>query len=87
LFALSIRSDSEPVEPVGPGDVDPVGPPDVDPDCPADADVDPDGPELVAGDIGELDPVRKGEVTASQTTVAPSDGGFETKQYSSLSLM
>jgi len=77
LFALSIRSDSEPVEPVGPGDVDPVGPPDVDPDC----------PELVAGDIGELDPVRKGEVTASQTTVAPSDGGFETKQYSSLSLM
>jgi len=65
------------VEPVGPGDVDPVGPPDVDPDC----------PELVAGDIGELDPVRKGEVTASQTTVAPSDGGFETKQYSSLSLM
>jgi len=77
LFALSIRSDSEPVEPVGPGDVDPVGPPDVDPDC----------PELVAGDIGELDPVKKGEVTASQTTVAPSDGGFETKQYSSLSLM
>lgn len=77
MFALSIRSDSEPVEPVGPGDVDPVGPPDVDPDC----------PELVAGDIGELDPVRKGEVTASQTTVAPSDGGFETKQYSSLSLM
>jgi len=66
------------VEPVGPGDVDPVGPPDVDPD----------GPELVAGDIGgELDPVKKGEVTASQTTVAPSDGDFETKQYSSLSLM
>jgi len=89
----------EDVDPVGPDDVDPVGPDgvdpvgpdgvdpdDVDPDTPADVDpVSP--PEVVMGDIGGvLEPVKKGEVNASQTTVAPSSVDFWTKQYSSLSL-
>jgi len=74
------------VDPVGPDGVDPVGPEDVDPDTPADVDpVSP--PEVVIGDIGGvLEPVKKGEVNASQTTVAPSSVDFWTKQYSSLSL-
>jgi len=78
----------DPVCPVGPDDVDPVGPDDVGPDGPAD--VDPGcPPEVVMGDIGGvLEPVKleKGEVAASQTTVAPSSVDFWTKQYSSLSL-
>jgi hypothetical protein len=42
---------------------------------------------MVTGDIGGvLEPVKKGEVAASQTTVAPSSVDFWTKQYSSLSL-
>jgi len=97
--ALLVRSSSDPavepvgvdpVCPVGPDDVGPadVGPDDVDPDGPAD--VDPGcPPEVVMGDIGGvLEPVKleKGEVTASQTTVAPSSVDFWTKQYSSLSL-
>jgi len=82
-FALFIRSSSDPVvpsvEPVGVDPVCPVGPADVDPVTP---------PEMVTGDVGGvLEPVKKGEVTASQTTVAPSSVDFWTKQYSSLSLM
>jgi len=65
------------VEPVGVDPVDPVGPADP---------VDPVGPPET-GDIGdELDPVKKGDVAASQTTVAPSSIDFWTKQYSSLFL-
>jgi len=79
-FALLVRSSSDPVvpsvEPVGVDPVCPVGPEYVDP-------VDP--PET--GDVGGvLEPVKKGEVAASQTTVAPSSVDFWTKQYSSLSL-
>jgi len=76
-FALLVRSSSDPVVP----SVEPVC---VDPVCPVGpADVDP--PET--GDIGGvLEPVKKGEVAASQTTVAPSSVDFWTKQYSSLSL-
>jgi len=95
--ALLVRSSSDPavepvgvdpVCPVGPDDVGPVGPDDVDPVGPDD--VDPVGPPgVVMGDIGGvLEPVKleKGEVAASQTTVAPSSVDFWTKQYSSLSL-
>jgi len=82
-FAFLVRSSSDPaVEPVGVDPVCPVGPADVDP-------VGPPDPEVVMGDIGGvLEPVKveKGEVTASQTTVAPSSVDFWTKQYSSLSL-
>jgi len=82
-FAFLVRSSSDPaVEPVGVDPVCPVGPADVDP-------VGPPDPEVVMGDIGGVvEPVKveKGEVTASQTTVAPSSVDFWTKQYSSLSL-
>jgi len=90
-FALLVRSSSDPVvpsvEPVGVDPVCPVGPANVDP-------VDPVGPPNVdpvdppeTGDVGGvLEPVKKGEVAASQTTVAPSSVDFWTKQYSSLSL-
>jgi len=82
-FAFLVRSSSDPaVEPVGVDPVCPVGPADVDP-------VGPPDPEVVMGDIGGvLEPVKveKGEVTASQTTVAPSSVDFWTKQYSSLFL-
>jgi len=97
--ALLVRSSSDPavepvgvdpVCPVGPDDVGPVGPDDVDPVGPDDVDpVGPPDPGVVMGDIGGvLEPVKleKGEVTASQTTVAPSSVDFWTKQYSSLSL-
>jgi len=93
-FALLVRSSSDPVvpsvEPVGVDPVCPVGPPNVDPVDPVDPvgppNVDPvDPPET--GDVGGvLEPVKKGEVAASQTTVAPSSVDFWTKQYSSLSL-
>jgi len=82
-FAFLVRSSSDPaVEPVGVDPVCPVGPADVDP-------VGPPDPEVVMGDIGGVvEPVKveKGEVTASQTTVAPSSVDFWTKQYSSLFL-
>jgi len=87
-FAFLVRSSSDPaVEPVGVDPVCPVGPADVDPVGPPD----PEKylPEVVMGDIGGvLEPVKveKGEVTASQTTVAPSSVDFWTKQYSSLFL-
>merc|ERR1719222_237908 len=81
-FALLVRSSSDPVvpsvEPVGVDPVCPVSPDYVEPVC---------SPEMVTGDIGgELEPVKNGEVAASQTTVAPSSDDFWTKQYSSLSL-
>jgi len=78
----------DPVDPVGgdPDDpVDPVGPPE-DPVPPVEP-VGEEPPEEVTWEIGDVpEPVKKGELVASQSTVAPSSTVLATKQYSSSSL-